>query len=100
MNISKNPIIISFVVIITSFVISYYHALYTGDTVADYVGYFVSMAIVPSFFGGAIGYSALLIINTDVNKNIKKYLWLPAIGVVTSLVPTLIFIIGMSLPNH
>jgi hypothetical protein len=94
------PIVISFFVVATSFGPSCYHAIYTGDTVAENFGYFVSMTILPAFTGGVIGCLGIYYLHRRINTNIRKYWWLPAIGAITSLVPTVIYVIGMSLPHH
>jgi len=99
-NKSMKPIHISLLVVMASFAISYYHAMYTGDTVANVLGYFFSMTILPIFIGGAVGCIGIYALRDRIMENLKEYWWLPTSGALASLAPTIIYIIGMSLPHH
>ena len=90
---------ISILVVIVSFIASYYHAIYTGDIIGNFVGYFASMAILPVFLGISIGCLGIYALKNHLGSYLKHYWWLPAIGAISSLAPTAIYIMGMSMEH-
>ena len=90
---------ISILVVIVSFIASYYHAIYTGDIIGNFVGYFASMAILPVFLGISIGCLGIYALNNHLGSYLKHNWWLPAIGAISSLAPTAIYIMGMSMEH-
>ena len=86
-------------VIAASIVSSYYHAVFTGDSVAAYFGYFISMGVLPALVGGVIGCVGIYALCKNITANIKTFWWLPALGSTASLAPTLLYIVAMSAPH-
>ena len=87
-------------VVITSFVITSFHLLYTADTIAEVFGYFVSVAVLPTLVGCFIGMISIFMLRKQILRSIKELWWLPTIGAVTSLSLVGYTVLIMSLPEN
>ena len=85
---------------VTSIVCSYLHMVYSADSVAATVGYYVAIVIPPVIVGVALGLVGVSVINRLTIKNIKTYWSTPATGIITSLIPVLFVLFLMPLLGH
>jgi len=82
-------------VIVASITVSYFHMVYTADSIASFAGYFISLAILPAIVGALIGSIGVSTLEKNI-KGIKTYWWVPAIGSIASLVPVTYVLFMMS----
>ena len=96
----NKTLFVSFLVIAASFACTSYHMMYTADTVANFLGYFISLAVLPALVGGIIGMTGIYALRKRVTGNIYEFWWLPTIGAVTSLILVGYVVLVMSMTEH
>lgn len=95
-----SPNSICFFVVLASAIITHFYMVYTADSVASIVGYFVSLAVLPVVIGGVIGCAGTSVLDKDIFNGIKTFWWIPVVGSIASLLPILNTIWAMAQPNH
>jgi len=73
--------------------------LYTADSLAKYTNYFVSVALIPAFYGSAFGLAGAHILRQRIAANKATTLLLILSGIIAALTPTAIYIIAASTPH-
>jgi hypothetical protein len=73
-------LILVVVVCAISIVLSFYHATFTGDTVASIFGYFFSLVIVPLLIVTSLAFSALAVLPYKFNQAQKWSLFIIPFG--------------------
>ena len=83
-------------VVILNVTASYMHIILTADTVARYLGYEISLFVVPPIFGALVGVAGAGLIQGSLKQNVIKYWWLPTLGIAMTMAPICLVIWAMS----